>query len=102
MLQCVRAQLGFLCPVLLPQHEKDFDKLDRAQKAWGVRRDWGAAMVLCPPKEKLRVGRGRLVTVFCCLMGGFEKSGARVFSDTHNKRIKDNRQIARREIPIKC
>lgn len=62
----------------------------------------GGTMVLFPAKEKLGVGRGHLVRVFCYLMGGFEKTRARLFSDTHNKRINDNRQIARREIQTEC
>jgi len=53
---CVRAHLGFLCPVLVPQYEKD--KLDRAQRlsgregvrrdlgTWGVRRDLGNCVPL--------------------------------------------------------
>lgn len=48
-------------------------------------------------KRRLREGRGCLVTIFCYLMGGFEESEATLFSDMHNKRIMDNRQLARRQ-----
>lgn len=61
-------------------------------------------MLFCPAEEKAKGGQGRgcLVTVFCYLMGGFEESEAKLFSDMHNKRIRDNRQIARRQTLTKC
>lgn len=47
-------------------------------------------------KKRLKGGRGHLVSVFHYLMGKFAKKGATLFADRPNRRIRDNRQIARR------
>lgn len=98
--------LGFPCPVYVPKYKKDVDKLDRAQKAPQVIARGGeegrgepCAFVR---RGRRRVSRACLVNVFWYLTGGFKDSRARLFSDTHNKRIRENRQITRREILIKC
>lgn len=103
---CVGAQLVCLCLILVPQYKKDIDKLDRAQTAfqviaWSVRRGLGelCSFIL---QRMLKEVTGCLVSIFCYLMGDFEESGTGLLPDMHNKKIRDNRQIARRAIPIKC
>lgn len=104
---CVGAHLGCLCLVLVPQSEtKDTDKLGRAQSAfqvivWSMRRGLGelCSFIL---QRSLKEVTGCLVSIFCYLLGGFEASGTGLLPDMHNKKIRDNRQIARRTIPIKC
>lgn len=49
------------------------------------------------PKEAI----GCLVSIFYYLMGVFEESGTGLLPNMHNKKIRDNRQIARRAIPVK-
>lgn len=82
------------------------DKLGRAQAAfqlivWSVRRGLGelCSFILC---RMIKEVTGCLVSIFSYLMGDFEESGTGLLPDMHNKKIRDNRQIARRAIPIKC